>query len=75
VITKTALRKTVGRGKFTAGDLATAQGTARVTARQKLARLEDAGLVERVGIQKVLTEDGEFGRGRPATLYRVTKGK
>jgi response regulator of citrate/malate metabolism len=75
MLTKTALRKAVGRGRFTVADLAEAQGTARVTARQKLAKLEAEGLVERVGTRKVTTESGEFGRGRPATIYKVASGK
>lgn len=74
-ITKTELRKAVGRGKFTVADLAEARGvkprTAGITARDLLGD----GVIEKVGTEKVLTEDGEPSRGRPRNVFRVAKGK
>lgn len=67
--TKTALRKAVGRGKFTVKDMAAASEVTTVTARKYVTALVEAGKVEHIG----KTETGQ--RGRPADLYKVTSGK
>lgn len=68
-VTKTALRKAVGRGKFTVADLAEAFEVTAPTARKHITRLAEAGKVEHVG----KTETGK--RGRPADQYKVASGK
>lgn len=74
--TKTELRKTVGRGKFTSVEFAEALEVSRPTARQHLRKLAEEGVIEPLGeTQKVLNEDGEPQRGRPRHVFRVAKGK
>lgn len=68
-VSKTALRKSVGRGRFTVADYAEAHGTTRRTALNHLRNAAEQGVVEVVG----QTETGE--RGRPARLYKVAAGK
>lgn len=72
---KTEIRKSVGRGKFTAAALADAQGIQVRTARTKLRALADEGIVEIVDTQKVTDDEGTPLRGRPRHLFRVTAGK
>jgi len=76
VATKTELRKTVGRGKFTSVEAAEAFGVSRATARAKLRALAADGLIEPLDeTRKVLDAEGEAQRGRPRQVFRVTKGK
>lgn len=71
--TKTSLRKTVGRGKFTAGDLAKAAELSAPVARRRLAQLVEAGVVTKLDeTQKVTDADGNPHRGKPRDLYRVS---
>lgn len=72
---KTEIRKSVGRGKFTAGALAEAKGVTVRTARANLRALEAEGIVEVVGTEKVTDDEGTALRGRPRNLFRVTSGK
>lgn len=74
--TKTELRKTVGRGKFTSVEFAEALGVTRQTARKALTALAAEGTVEVLPeTQKVLDAEGEPQRGRPRKVFRVAKGK
>lgn len=74
--TKTELRKTVGRGKFTSVEFAEALEVTRPTARQALRKLVAEGVVEALPeTQKVLDADGEPQRGRPRQVFRVASGK
>lgn len=68
-VTKTAIRKAVGRKPFTVTELATALEVTSVTARKHIARLVDAEKVEPVAIRQT----GK--RGRPAQEYKVLAGK
>lgn len=62
---KTQVRKVIGRGKFTIGKYAAAQGLSYHAARRAVQRMAAEGTLDNVG-----TADPE-GQGRPATLYRV----
>lgn len=76
MLSKTAIRKSVGRGKFTVGAFAEGTEVSTPTARRRLAELVSEGIVERLDdTEKVLDEDGEPQRGRPRHLYKVAKGK
>lgn len=66
---KTALRKTVGRGKFTVNDYAERTGVTRRTALNHLQAAAEAEAVEVVG----QTSTGK--RGRPARVYKVAAGR
>lgn len=68
-LTKTDIRKAVGRGAFTAPELAEALEVTGVTARKHLSRLVED---EKVAVEGK-RETGK--RGRPATEYRVVKGR
>lgn len=68
-VSKTVLRKSVGRGKFTVADYADSHGVTRRTALNHLRNAAENGVVEVVGRQ----ETGK--RGRPAHLYKVAAGK
>lgn len=73
---KTELRKTVGRGKFTSVEFAEALEVSRATARIKLRKLAEEGVIEVLPeTQKVLDAEGEPQRGRPRHVFRVAKGK
>jgi predicted ArsR family transcriptional regulator len=73
---KTALRKTVGRGKFTALTLSEAEGISARAARKRLAALVEQGIVERLPeTEKVTDDEGAPQRGRPRAVYRVATGK
>lgn len=73
---KTTIRKNVSRGKFTVNDFAEGIGRSTKTARSYLDALVEAGHVERLDeTQKVTNEDGVPTRGRPAQVFRVTKGR
>lgn len=73
--TRTEIRKSVGRGRFTAADLAAAREVNVRTARNTLRAALDEGLVEVTGHAPITDEEGNPSRGRPRTLFRVTKGK
>lgn len=68
-LTKTDVRKAVGRKAFTVRDLAEALEVTAPTARKHVTRLVEAEKVEHIG----KTETGQ--RGRPADLFRVRAGK
>lgn len=73
--TKTELRKSVGRGKFTAQTLAEAADISAVAARRRLRNLLAEGIVERTeDVEKVTNKVGDQ-RGRPRHTFRVAKGK
>lgn len=74
--TKTAIRKSLGRGKFTSVDFAEAAEVSRPAARRRLRNLVESGvLVALDETVKVTDEDGKAQRGRPRTAYKVAKGK
>lgn len=76
MVTKTELRKTVGRGKFTSVELSESFEIGRPAARAKLRALVADGIVEALPeTQKVLDAEGEPQRGRPRQVFRVAKGK
>lgn len=76
MVTKTELRKTVGRRKFTSVDFADALEVTRPTARQTLRKLVAEGVIEALPeTQKVLNDEGEPQRGRPRQVFRVASGK
>jgi predicted ArsR family transcriptional regulator len=76
MLTKTQVRKTIGRGKFTSVEAAEALEVSRPTARRTLRALVEAGVIEALDEhQKVTDEDGEAQRGRPRQVFRVAKGK
>jgi len=73
--TKTALRKAVGRGKFTAADFAAAADISAPAARRRLRNLTEAGVIERTeDVEKVTNKAGDQ-RGRPRHTFKVAKGK
>lgn len=68
-VSKTAVRKVLGRGKFTVAAAATAYEVSAPTARKRVQALLDAGVIEQV-------ENAQTGlRGRPAAQFRVLSGK
>lgn len=74
--TKTDIRKTVSRGKFTRVEFEQAFGVTAPTARRQLRALSEAGVIEPLDeTQKVTDDEGEPQRGRPRQVYRVAKGK
>lgn len=74
--TKTAIRKTIGRRKFTSVEFAEAAEVSRPIARRRLRKLVEDGVVEDLGeTAKVLNENGEPQRGRPRRVFRVAAGK
>lgn len=73
--TKTALRKAVGRGKFTSVNFAQSAEVSGPVARRRLARLvEDGTLVRLDEVAKVTNKEGDQ-RGRPRFVYKVASGK
>ena len=73
MLSRTELRNVIGRREFTVRDFALELGVTEGTARARIARLQDAGVVETTG--EVLQHLGDGGRplrGRPATLYRIS---
>jgi predicted ArsR family transcriptional regulator len=75
-LTKTAVRKTVSRGKFTRVEFEQALGVTAPTARRQLRALTEAGVIEALDeTQKVTNDDGEPQRGRPRQVYKVASGK
>lgn len=74
--TKTEIRKTVSRGKFTSVEYAEKFEVTRATARQALRKLVAEGIVEALDeTQKVTDAEGEPQRGRPRQVFRVASGK
>lgn len=71
--TRTEIRKAVGRGQFTAADLAAAREVTVRTARNTLRDLLDEGVVEVTGQRPITDPEGNPARGRPRTLFRVTR--
>lgn len=76
MLTKTDVRKTVSRGKFTSVEFAEKVGVSRTTARAKLRALVAEGIIEPLDeTRKVLDAEGEPQRGRPRQVFRVVSGK
>lgn len=74
--TKTQVRKVVGTGRFTSHDFANKAELTQSTARARLDRLQEKGLVEKLDETRPVTDDeGTPVRGRPRQVYRVVKGK
>jgi predicted ArsR family transcriptional regulator len=70
--TKTDLSKTFGRKEFTVRELADRTGQSIETARSRLTRYLEQGLVERTDdVLQYVDDKGRALRGRPAHLYRV----
>jgi hypothetical protein len=62
-----------GNAPFTVEQVAQVWETGNCTARSRVERLVDVGLVERAGTQRQEPdEDGRPARGRPPVLYRLT---
>lgn len=73
---KTTLRKTIGRGKFTSIEFAEAANVSRPVARRRLNQLASEGLVEVLDeTQKVTDAEGTPLRGKPRKIYKVAAGK
>lgn len=73
MLSRTELRNAIGRREFTVRDFAQELGVTEGTARARIQRLQQAGVVEQTG--EVLQHLGDAGRplrGRPATLYRIS---
>lgn len=76
MLSKTQVRKAVGRGKFSAADLASAIDVSAASARRTLRALVSEGVVEpQEDTEKIVGEDGEPHRGRPRHLFKVASGK
>lgn len=74
--TKTAIRKAVGRGKFTSIDFAEAADVSRPVARRRLNGLVESGVITLLDeTEKVTDEDGNALRGKPRNVYKVAAGK
>jgi predicted ArsR family transcriptional regulator len=70
--TRTDLYKTLGRKEFTVRELAERTGQSIETARSRLTRYVEDGLVERTeDVLQYVDDEGKALRGRPAHLYRV----
>ena len=70
--TKTAIRRAVGRGKFTNAEFAQAAEVSGAVARRRLASLVADGIVTELDeTQPVTDAAGEPSRGRPRKLFRV----
>lgn len=67
------VRRTVGRRRFTVGELADGLGVRPETARGLVRRLCDAGDAERTDeVAQYVGPDGRPTRGRPQHVYRLT---
>jgi predicted ArsR family transcriptional regulator len=73
-LTKTQVRKQVGRKAFTIPQFAASTGASVSTARRQVLALAEAGGLEIVGQVDPQAREGEK-RGRPATQFRVVAGK
>lgn len=73
--TKTALRKAVGRGKFTSVDFAAAAEVSKPVARRRLNALVEAGVLVRLDETAKVTNKAGDQRGRPRQVFRVASGK
>jgi predicted ArsR family transcriptional regulator len=70
--TRTDLYRTLGRKEFTVRELAERTGQSIETARSRLTRYVEDGLVERTeDVLQYVDDEGKALRGRPAHLYRV----
>jgi len=70
--TRTELLRTLGRTEFTVREMADRTGLSVESARGRITRYLDAGLVERTpDVQQYVDDEGRPMRGRPAHLYRV----
>ena len=70
--TRTELLRDLGRTEFTVRQMADRVGVTVETARSRIARYLDAGLVERTSdVVQYVDAAGRPQRGRPAHLYRV----
>jgi predicted transcriptional regulator len=75
IATKTALRKSVGKGKFTSVEFAEAAEVTRPTARKQLAKLVDQGIIVKLDETSKVTNVKGDQRGRPRHTYKVASGK
>jgi len=73
-LTKTALRKAVGRKAFTIPQASEALGKSVSATRAALLAAAEAGVVQVVGRANPQARTGER-RGRPATLFQVAQGR
>jgi predicted ArsR family transcriptional regulator len=71
VQTKTAIRKQLGRGKFTSADFAQAADVSKPVARRRLAQLVAAGVLVNLDETAKVTNVKGDQRGRPRKVYRV----
>ena len=70
--TRTELLRTLGRNEFTVREMADRTGLSMESARSRITRYLDAGLVERTpDVLQYVDDAGRPMRGRPAHLYRV----
>lgn len=67
-LTKTAIRKQIGRGKFTLNDFIEEFDVSRSTARRTVNVLLEQGDLEQTGVVRT------GNRGRPSHAFRVTTG-
>ena len=69
---RTDLLRTIGRNEFTVRQLADRTGLSVESARGRIAKYLDAGLVVRTpDVVQYVDDAGRPMRGRPAHLYRV----
>lgn len=73
--TKTAIRRTVGRGKFTSLEFAEAADVSRPAARRRLAKLVAEGVIVKLDETAKVTNVVGDQRGRPRQVFRVASGK
>lgn len=72
MLNRTELRNILGRREFTIRDLAEQLEVSDATARARVQRLQEAGVVETTGeVLQHLGDGGKPLRGRPATVYRI----
>ncbi len=73
MLSRTELRNAIRRKEFTVRDFAEDLGVTEGTARARIQRLQEAGVVEPTGeVIQHLGDGGRPLRGRPATLYRIS---
>jgi predicted ArsR family transcriptional regulator len=70
--TRTQLLRDLGASEFTVRQMADRVGVTVETARSRISRYVDAGLVERTtDVLQYVDDEGRPQRGRPAYLYKV----
>jgi len=70
--TRTQLMRDLGGTEFTVRQMADRVGVTVETARSRISRYLDAGLVERTSeVVQYIDDEGRPQRGRPAYLYKV----